>query len=220
MDPLGALIVWCAEYGLLGLFVVALLERLVPVIPSYGLLVAVGIGSASGAWFMPLALLTTILGSLAGGGALYVCAALVGAERAVAFLIRFARLFGVSSSRMENLISNFRMNQAALSFGAQLTPTIRVIAPAIAGLLRANAKSFLWATGCGIAIWNSLFLGVGYAVAVFAATRNASVLALQILLALVAGDSLAFMLWHLIRRSGRLASKPDHLSPVVEGRRP
>lgn len=144
MDPLGHLIAWCAEYGLLGLFLVALLERLVPVVPPYGLLVAIGIGSASGVWHVPRALLATIAGSVVGGAAFYIAAAKVGADRSVAFLVRFARLFGVSSRRMVSLISYYRQNHTALSFGAQLIPTIRLIAPASPACFAPTANPFCW----------------------------------------------------------------------------
>jgi membrane protein DedA with SNARE-associated domain len=206
VDPLGHLIAWCAEYGWAGLFVVALLERLVLVIPSYGLLVTIGIGSASGFWPIPVVWLTTVAGSFLGAAACYICAASVGAERSIAFLVRFARLLGVSPARMEKLVSDFRDNQPMLLLGAQLVPTVRLVAPAIAGFLGADAKSFALASGCGIVIWNSLFLAVGYAAKTLAVTDNASALALQVLLLLMAGEGLAFLLW---RRSCTPSSRPS-----------
>jgi membrane protein DedA with SNARE-associated domain len=195
MDPLGQLIAWSAAYGFAGLFVVALLERLVLVIPSYGMLVAIGIGAAAGGWPIELALLTTVAGSFLGAAAFYICAAAVGAERSIAFLVRFARLFGVSPSHMQRLIADAQDNRRTLLLGAQLVPTVRLVAPAIAGLLRADAASFALASGCGIVIWNGLFLTVGYAAKMLTGTVNASVLALKVLLLLVAGEGLAFLLW-------------------------
>ncbi|CCV13960.1 hypothetical protein [Mesorhizobium sp. STM 4661] len=47
-DPIGAVMAWISVYGLIGLFAVALSERFVPVLPSYGLLLAVGIAAADG----------------------------------------------------------------------------------------------------------------------------------------------------------------------------
>ncbi len=48
-DPVGTLMVWISAYGLLGLFIIALLERFLPMIPSYGLFIGVGIAAVDGA---------------------------------------------------------------------------------------------------------------------------------------------------------------------------
>ncbi|WP_254020299.1 hypothetical protein [Mesorhizobium escarrei] len=60
MDPLGSIIGWSAAYGAAGLFLIAMVERAVPVIPSYGLLVAIGISAGEGAWSIPVALLNLV----------------------------------------------------------------------------------------------------------------------------------------------------------------
>jgi membrane protein DedA with SNARE-associated domain len=65
-DPVGAVMAWIGAYGLVGLFAVALAERFVPVIPSYGLLLAVGIGAEDGAWSLPAAFLSTAAGGMIG----------------------------------------------------------------------------------------------------------------------------------------------------------
>ncbi len=138
MDPLGHLIEWSAEYGLLGVFLVVFSERIIPIFPSYAILVAVGIGAESGAWSWPAALIAAIAGSYVGGSIYYFCAASVSEQRSFRFLTRFALIFGTSSEKVEKMILYFRTNQSALSFTAQLVPTVRLVAPAIAGLLKVN----------------------------------------------------------------------------------
>ena len=49
VDPLSDLIAWVATCGAAGLLGVTLIERLLPILPSYGLLVAIGIAAAGGA---------------------------------------------------------------------------------------------------------------------------------------------------------------------------
>lgn len=200
MDPLGSLIAWSAEYGLIGVFLIAFSERIVPIFPSYAILVAVGIGSQSGAWSAPAALFSAIAGSYVGGSIYYFCAAAVPAERSTRFLTRFALLFGTSAARVESLISYFRHNQSALSFGAQLVPTVRLVAPAIAGLLQVRLGPFALSSGFGVAIWNTLFFIVGYVCAVFSFAGNISELALIVMAVLMAVESLAFFIWHRWRR--------------------
>ena len=55
LDPLGSLIDWIATYGIFGLFAIGLAERFIPALPSYGVLVAIGIAAVDGAWSIPVA---------------------------------------------------------------------------------------------------------------------------------------------------------------------
>jgi membrane protein DedA with SNARE-associated domain len=206
MDPLGGLIAWIASYGMADLLGLTLFERFLPVLPSYGLLVAVGIAAAEDAWSLPAALLTSIAGSLLGCVACYALGAALGEDRFFALLRRVGRLFGISQSRIARWTRYFRNNQAALVFGAQLVPTIRLIAPGIAGLLSVKAAAFIVASACGVALWNSVFIGVGYATSTVADTANASTVALAVLTSLLVGEGLAIAIWkRLRRRAGRAA---------------
>jgi len=47
-DPLGALLLLAAPIGFAGVFVLALLGRIVPILPSHGLFAAIGIAAAEG----------------------------------------------------------------------------------------------------------------------------------------------------------------------------
>lgn len=200
MDPLGQLINWSASYGLLGVFLVVFSERIIPIFPSYAILVAVGIGVGSGAWPLPAALIAAIAGSYVGGSIYYFCAASVSQERFFRFLTRFALLFGTSSDKVQKMIVYFRTNQAALSFTAQLVPTVRLVAPAIAGLLKVKLGPFAAAAGLGVAVWNSLFFFIGYACARLSFDGNVSELALEVMIVLMIVESLAFVVWRWWRR--------------------
>jgi membrane protein DedA with SNARE-associated domain len=200
MDPLGQLINWSASYGLLGVFLVVFSERIIPIFPSYAILVAVGIGVGSGAWPLPTALIAAIAGSYVGGSIYYFCAASVSQERSFRFLTRFALLFGTSSDKVQKMIVYFRTNQAALSFTAQLVPTVRLVAPAIAGLLKVKLGPFAAAAGLGVAVWNSLFFFIGYACARLSFDGNVSELALEVMIVLMIVESLAFVVWRWWRR--------------------
>ncbi|WP_338665368.1 hypothetical protein VQH23_09360 [Pararoseomonas sp. SCSIO 73927] len=100
MDPLGDLIAWAAPLGLVGLLALGAVERIAPVLPSYGLLVAIGIGAAEGLWPAPLAVLALTLGSAAASLSLYALVAALGEAMAQRFLQRSARLFGLSPVRL------------------------------------------------------------------------------------------------------------------------
>lgn len=199
-DPLSALIAWAGACGVVGLLAITLLERLVPVLPSYGLLVAIGIAAAGGAWSVPAALVASTVGGFGGCFAFYILAATLGEARSMVVVRWTARVFGVSPSRVDRLTGYFRTHQAVLAFGSQLVPTVRLVAPAIAGLLRAEAKKFAVASVCGIALWNGVFIAVGYAAAFVAATTNVSALALWILVIVVAMEGFAVAVWRRSRR--------------------
>jgi membrane protein DedA with SNARE-associated domain len=203
-DPLSALVSSVAAWGYAGLFGVALLERLVPILPSYGLLVAIGIAAAAGAWSFPAAFALSTVGGLAGCLSFYGVAAALGEARSDAVVKWTGRLAGLSTATMAKLTTGFHRHQGALAFGSQLVPTVRLVAPAIAGLLRARMRPFAVASACGIALWNAVFIAVGYAAAVAADTTNVSALALVILAVLLVGEGVTLVLWH--RRRARDAT--------------
>jgi hypothetical protein len=44
-DPLGDILLFAAPPGIAGIFLMALFERIVPVLPSYGLYAAIGVAA-------------------------------------------------------------------------------------------------------------------------------------------------------------------------------
>jgi membrane protein DedA with SNARE-associated domain len=204
LDPLASLVSQTAACGVGGLLTVALLERLVPVLPSYGLLVAIGIAAAEGAWSVPTALTASTAGGFVGCLAFYLLASAVGEGRSAGVVRWTGRLAGFSPSRLDSITRYFQRHQRALAFGSQLVPTVRLVAPAIAGLLRVEAKTFAAASACGIALWNGVFIGIGYGAAAVAATTNISLLAFWVFVVLLTGESMALAVWYSIsrRRSG------------------
>ncbi|KKX25038.1 VTT domain-containing protein [Rhizobium sp. LC145] len=198
-DPVGTIMAWIGVYGLVGLFAVALAERFVPVMPSYGLLLAVGIGAADGAWSLPAAFLSTVAGSLFGCVALFYALRGLGAAQSTRLLHRAGRLFGISVDRIDRASTAFHRNQTALAFALQLVPTIRLFAPAFAALLRENSHSFLAASAAGIGVWNGLFIGIGYYASHSIETTNMTVLALGALGCLLIAEAVLFLLARRVR---------------------
>jgi membrane protein DedA with SNARE-associated domain len=195
MDPLGDILPWIATWGVFALIGVMLVERLVPILPSYAMLVAVGIAVGDGYLSIATALAGTVLGSLIGCLLLYATVLLLGEERSLAFVRRVGRACGVKAERVERWIQYFRAHQRVLALAAQLIPTVRLFAPAIAGLLRARSRPFLAGSAIGIALWNTLFMGAGYVAAVATDDRNASLVALKTVGLLLAAGAMAVILW-------------------------
>ncbi|SFB61700.1 membrane protein DedA, SNARE-associated domain [Rhizobium sp. NFR07] len=162
IDPIGVVMRWISIYGLIGLFVAALAERFVPVIPSYGLLLSVGISASDGSWPMPAAIAATSIGSFCGCAACFYCVRALGSERAMRVLLSASGWFGVSADRIESLIASFQRSQTMLAFGMQLVPTVRLFAPVLAALPQSHPQRFLLASAAGIMTWNGLFVGIGF----------------------------------------------------------
>src|SRR5262245_50030572 len=195
MDPLGNLIPWIAASGILGLLGVALIERLVPILPSTALLVGLGVAVAEGHWSLHVALWSSTAGSLLGCLSLYGVGLALGETRSFALLKGTARFLGVSQVQLGRVIVSFRRHEKAFAFASQLIPSVRLIAPAIAGLLRAQPQNFLVATLFGVALWNSLLIGIGYAGALIDDGPNASAVAVKVVLVLLAGEVVAAASW-------------------------
>ncbi|HMG49311.1 MAG TPA: VTT domain-containing protein [Inquilinus sp.] len=200
IDPLGTLIDWIAVYGIVGLVAIGVAERFVPVLPSYGVLVAIGIAAADGSWSVTSAVIGTVAGSLAGCLLLYGLAIALSERRTHRLLAGVGRLAGMSPKRVDSAVSSFRAYQRALAFGTQLVPTVRLVSPVIAGLFRADARAFAIASLAGITVWNALFISVGHLAAAIAPTTSASTLALQVLILLIVAEVLLALGWRWLRR--------------------
>jgi membrane protein DedA with SNARE-associated domain len=162
IDPIGVVMRWISVYGLIGLFAAALAERFVPLIPSYGLLLYVGISASDGAWSLPAAVLATSIGGFCGCAACFYCVRVLGEKRSMRILSSVSRIFGISPDWINDRIASFRRRQTVLAFGLQLVPTIRLFAPIFAAFLQGNSRGFLIASAAGILAWNSLFVGIGF----------------------------------------------------------
>ncbi len=204
MDPLSSLIDWISLYGVFGLLALGIFERFVPIVPSYGVLVAIGIAADERVWSVWTAVFGSVAGSLFGSLALYWLTLHLSEERVHRMLLWVGRMTGISAPRIERSIVLFREHQRGLSFGMQLVPSIRLISPIIAGMFRADANAFAIATLLGILSWNGLFIAVGYIASNVTVETNASTLALQVVVVLLVVELGLAMLWRWYhQRSGR-----------------
>jgi membrane protein DedA with SNARE-associated domain len=201
MDPLANLMACITLYGAVGLFAVGLAERFVPILPSYGMLLAVGVASAEGSWTVPIAFATTTLGSVLGCAVCFYAVRAAGKARSRQFLERAGRFVGIPSERVERRIADYGRNRTALAFSFQLLPTVRLLAPTFAGLLPGRPLGFLAASAAGIAVWNALFIGAGYLASHSVRDANTTVLALSALGCLLTAQAVMFL--HARKTFGR-----------------
>ncbi|MCC2612149.1 VTT domain-containing protein [Neorhizobium sp. Rsf11] len=205
MDPLADLVDWIALYGILGLFSIGLAERFVPVLPSYGVLVAIGIAANNDVWSIHTAVLATTMGSFVGALTLYALVLAFGKQRSASMLYAAGTWVGLSRQRIDLTISSLRGREQSIAVTSQLIPTVRLVSPLAAGLMGTGIMKFASGLAVGIVSWNGLFIGAGYLAVTLLPGINASVLALKTLLVLIAVEAVSALVFRLhLRYAKRL----------------
>ena len=194
-DPLAALIPTITAFGVVTLMIATFLERLILVIPSHILLVVIGVAAAEGSFSLPTALAFSLIGSVLGCLPLYLIGRAVGEHRSGRFIEETARMIGISSEKYRRWEDRFRSNEQSIALIAQLVPTVRIMAPGIAGLLRTKFLQFVSATTLGVLLWDGLFIAVGYFSALMNGDTNTSVLALKTVIGLSVIEGLVVLGW-------------------------
>lgn len=170
-DPLGDLLLFAAPLGIAGIFLMALLERIVPLLPSYGLFAAIGIAAADGSWGLPAAMIASVLGSALGAFAAYRVGIGIAAGEGRAMRIR--RLLR-RRDRLGRYLRSIQRRSTALPFIAQLLPAARLVAPLIGGAMPHDPRPLAIATLAGLTVWNVTFIATGFAMVRFGGTTNAT----------------------------------------------
>lgn len=182
-DPLGNILLFVAPVGLAGVFLMALLERIVPVLPSYGLYAAIGVAAAEGAWGLPAAIIMSVLGSGAGAFATYRVGIRIAAGEGRA--VRIRRLLR-RRGRLGRYLRAMQRRSGTLPFVAQLLPAARLVAPFVAGATLHDWRRLSIATLAGLTVWNTTFIAIGFVMVRLGGQTNVTVVSATIL-ALLAG---------------------------------
>jgi membrane protein DedA with SNARE-associated domain len=202
-DPVAAIMAWIGAYGLAGLFAIALAERFVPVIPSYGLLLAIGIGAADEAWSLPAAFLSTVAGGMFGCAALFYTLRGLGTTRSVRLLNKAG---GSSECQSIALSAGLRHSagtrQRLRSLSSSSRPSGCSLRPSPPFCAEGRVASLV-ASAAGIAVWNGLFIGIGFYASHTIETGNMTVLALAALGCLLVTEVALFWLARWVRARSR-----------------
>lgn len=150
------------SFGLLGISCLAVAEKFVPILPSYILLMVLGMTAADGADLVMMIVATSV-GSVVGAVGWYGLGRALGAERIEGFVARFGKYVLLKPSLYGRLTGAYRSNHFWVTLIGQTLPTVRIYLALPAGVLRLEPKAFLAATSLGTLIWNMPFLSLGYA---------------------------------------------------------
>lgn len=192
-------------------FLTALVEKFIPVLPSYVLYPAIGIGAAD-AWELAARCLVATAGSMGGALAWYGLGALAGPQRTRALVVRHGRWVLLSPDLYDRLMANYRRRSGRLTFLGQLIPTVRIFQALPAGVLRLPLPGFLAATALGSLCWIALLAGAGHLLR--SQGWAAAEAGLAVLGAMVAVEgSGALLAWLLRRRRLQGASRVVAAAP-------
>lgn len=182
--------------GLVGIAGLAFAEKFVPVLPSYVLLMLIGMSAADGVG-LALMVLATALGSLGGACGWYGIGCVLGDARVTRLVARFGKFAFLKPALYARLTEAYRNNHFWVTLLGQTVPMARVYLSLPAGVLRLEPLTFVAATAIGTLIWNVPFLCLGYLL------RNSGHDAAQVgfwtAIVLIAAETLIFMTVRMCR---------------------
>lgn len=155
------LIAFFLGLGLPGMFGIAFAEKLVPIIPSYVMLMLLGMTVTDSAMLLP-ALLATATGSLAASLGWYGVGRWLGERRVRAAVARFGKYVFLRPRTYERLAAAYRENRFRVTLIGQTVPVARIYLALPAGVLKLRPAAFVPAAAIGILLWNTPFLTLGH----------------------------------------------------------
>ncbi len=151
-----------ARFGVGGVFLLMLLENLVPIIPSELILPLAGFQAARRQFDPGLAVAAATLASVVGGGAWYALGRRVGFGRVGAFAERHGRWLPVTRQEVERANRWFcRWGVLAVCLGRAL-PGVRGVICIPAGMARMSLGAFILSSAVGSFAWSSVLVSSGY----------------------------------------------------------
>ncbi|GIF74564.1 DedA family protein [Asanoa siamensis] len=165
-DPrdLGGLTGWVAgvidSLGTVGVGLLVALENLVPPIPSEIVLTLGGFLANQGRMSLPLVILAATVGSVVGALVLYWLGRGLGEDRLKRWLDRLPL---VDTDDLEKADKWFERHADVSVLFGRCVPIVRSLVSIPAGANEMPVGRFVLFTTIGSGIWNSLFVGLGYA---------------------------------------------------------
>lgn len=164
-EELGGLAGWVVDVvdsvGEVGVGALIALENILPPIPSEVILPFAGFSSSQGDLNAPLAWLAATIGSLVGAWVLYGVGRVLSYERVHDLAgKRWFVLFGQSDLERGNRFFDQHGDKIIL-FG-RFVPLVRSIVSVPAGMAEMPIVRFSVLTAIGSAIWNAVFIAIGY----------------------------------------------------------
>ena len=147
--------------GITGMFAASAFEKIVPIIPSYLMLLLFGSASMT-AHELVLTIVATSAGSVIGTACVYGLGRALGESRVRRGVEKYGKYVFCPPERYQRMAVAYRRNHFWVSLCGQMIPVARLYLSVPAGVLRLRAGRFLTASAIGIAAYNSIFLTTGF----------------------------------------------------------
>jgi membrane protein DedA with SNARE-associated domain len=151
------------SFGYVGVFVLVALSNLLLPIPSQFVLAFSGFLVGRGYFSFPLVLLASTAASLLSALFLYAPGYRLGEKPLHRFVGRFGRLAFVNESHLDKASTWFEQHDEKAVLIARLVPGVGSLISVPAGLNRMPLWRFLAYTTLGTGLWNTMFIGLGWA---------------------------------------------------------
>ncbi|SFK31954.1 membrane protein DedA, SNARE-associated domain [Sphingomonas sp. NFR04] len=149
-------------WGYWGIFLLMVLENVIPPVPSEAIMGMAGIGAARGHFDPVLLVLVGTLGTVVGNLFWWEIGRRLGYERLQPFVARWGRWLTVEWHDVERFKGYFDRWGGPTIFVFRFMPFGRTIISLPAGLMHMPFWKFCLYTAAGSALWNAALVGVGY----------------------------------------------------------
>jgi membrane protein DedA with SNARE-associated domain len=150
------------DWGYLGIFLLMVLENVIPPVPSEVIMSLGGIAAGQGKMNFALLVLVGTLGCILGNLFWYEIGRRFGYERLKPLVDRWGRWLTMDWQDVEKLRAFFDRWGGATVFIFRFMPIGRTVISIPAGLLHMPRGRFILYTAAGSAVWNTMLVGVGY----------------------------------------------------------
>jgi membrane protein DedA with SNARE-associated domain len=150
------------DWGYLGIFLLMVLENIIPPVPSEVIMSLGGIAAGQGRMDFTLLVLVGTLGCIFGNLFWYEIGARFGYQRLKPAIDRWGRWLTMDWEDVEKLRAFFDRWGGATVFVFRFMPIGRTVISIPAGLLHMPRGRFILYTAAGSAVWNTVLVGVGY----------------------------------------------------------
>jgi alkaline phosphatase len=147
--------------GIAGMFAASAFEKIVPIIPSYLMLLLFGSASMT-VRELALTIFATSAGSVIGTACVYGLGRALGESRVRRVVEKYGKYVFCPPERYRRMAIAYRRNHFVVSLFGQMIPVARLYLSVPAGVLRLQASRFLTASAIGIAAYNTIFLTTGF----------------------------------------------------------
>lgn len=146
---------------LTSVFIASLVEKFFPILPSYVLFPAIGMG-ASDSTDLALRCAVATVGSVGGAVGWYSLGAWIGEQRVGYLVGRYGKWIFLRPQLYDSMSASYRGYPFRITVLGQMVPTVRIFQALPAGVLRLPLGHFLVATAVGAQCWIAPLAGTGY----------------------------------------------------------